>query len=132
MWYTCVTASPPSLLLGKSPLLLKGSVKALVEGRPVFEGLAMLQLVRMNQYPMPLARVLPEEHGNVEFATHQQVLVQLHPELPRVLLLNPVADDLSILMVASAATVLYQQVVRARFLTPENGFEADHLLGRIP
>ena len=122
----------PSLFLREPPLLVKGSVKALVEGGPVFKGLAMLQLVRMNQYPMPLARLLPEKHGHVELATHQQVLVQLHPELPRVLLLNPVADDLSILVIASAATVLDQQVVWARFLPPEYGFEADHLLGRIP
>lgn len=126
-------SSPPSLLFGQSPLLVKGSVKALVEGRPVFEGLAMLQqLVRMNQYPMPLTRILPEDHGHVELATHQQVLVQLHPELPRVLLLNPIADDLSILVIASAATVLDQQVEWARFLPPEYGFEANHLLGRIP
>ena len=92
----------------------------------------MLQLVRMNQYPVPLARILPVEHRHVELATHQQVLVQLHPELPRVLLLNPVADDLSILVIASAATVLDQQVVWARFFPPEYGFEADHLFGRIP
>ena len=82
----------------------------------------MLQLVGMNQYSMSFARLLPEEHGHIELASHKQVLVQLHPELTRVLLLNAIAHDLSILMEASAATVLYQQVVRARFLAPENGF----------
>ena len=86
----------------------------------------------MYQCPLTFLVLLPVEHGYVELPRHQQVLIQLHPELVWVLLLNPIADHLSILMIASATTILHQNVVWSAFLPAEGGFEPDQFFRRIP